>query len=126
MTTDSLTTDNGVINNPYKFHKNQIEYQKRAAIKGAIMKIFMGLGFGYYGIKLIQDFDWGYLIWTGVQVGVFLLNGGIALIKSWLYVTDTLRQDRVKKINSIEQFHNTDKTKYREIHNKIYSKEISA
>ena len=123
LTTDSLTTDNGVINNPYKFHDNQQTYQKKSAQKGAIMKVIMGIGFGYYGIELIRDFNWGYVLYTAIQLAIFLLNGGIRLIVAWFYVTDTLRQDRVKKINSLEQFRNTDKTKYREMHNKIFSKE---
>ena len=113
LTVDSLTTDNGVKYDPFNFGKNKPEYLKSVAIKSALQKVFIGIGFGYYAINIINDFDWAYLIWTAVQIGIFLLFGSISLFKSYLFVTDTQRQNRIKKINNIDKFNGLDKNRYK-------------
>lgn len=122
LTVESLTTDNGNKYDPFDYGMDKFGYLRNVAIKSAISKVAIGVGFGYFAMKLIQDFEWGYLIWTGIQVGIFLLLGSINLFKSYLFVTDTQRQNRIKKINKLEQFKGTNKEKYKVV--KQESKQI--
>jgi hypothetical protein len=64
-------------------------------------------------VKLIEDFSWGALIYTGIQTAIFLVIGGIALLKAYIFVTEEQREAMIKKINNLEKFRNTDKSKYR-------------
>jgi len=124
LTVESLTTDNGNKYDPFDYGMDKFAYLKGVAIKSAISKVALGVGFGYFAMKLIQDFEWGYLIWTGIQVGIFLLLGSINLFKSYLFVTDTQRQNRIKKINKLEQFKGTNKEKYKIVAIKEQPKEV--
>jgi hypothetical protein len=121
LTVESLTTDNGNKYDPYDYGKDKTAYIKSVAIKAAIQKVAIGVGFGYFAIKLIQDFAWGYLYWTGIQVGIFLLLGSIGLFKAYLFVTDTQRQNRIKKINKLEQFKGTDMARYKRMVEEQYA-----
>ncbi|MDA3932051.1 MAG: hypothetical protein PF513_04870 [Tenericutes bacterium] len=128
LTVETLTTDNGNQYDPYNYGKNKTEYLKSEAKKTAVAKLVIGLGFGYYAIKLVQSFEWGYLVWTGIQIGIFLLLGAIGLFKAYLFVTDTQRQHRIQKINKLEQFKGSNKQKYIEMAKKeidVLEKEIT-
>jgi len=115
LSTNSLTTSYASKRyDPYDFGLTKAEYTTRSSLSGAGQKVFLGIAFGMVGIKLIEDFAWGYLIYTGIQVGVFLLLGAILMMKAYFFVTETQRENTIKKINNLEKFKNTDKTKYKE------------
>lgn len=115
LSTNSLTTSYASKTyDPYNFGITKAEYTMRSAISSAVQKVVLGVAFGYFGIKLIQDFAWGYLIYTGIQVGIFLLMGAIVLIKAYFFVVEAQREATIKKINNLEKFKNTDKTKYKQ------------
>jgi len=114
LTTNSLTTSYQTKkHDPYNFGKTKAEYSRKSTIYAAIQKIILGVSFGYYGVKLIEDFSWGLLIYTGIQTAIFLVIGGIALLKAYIFVTEEQREAMIKKINNLEKFRNTDKSKYR-------------
>jgi hypothetical protein len=62
--------------------------------------------FGYYGIKLIEDFRWELLIWTGIQVVIFLIAGITKFFSAFFFIVDDMRAKKIKKIDNILKFKN--------------------
>lgn len=115
LSTNSLTTSYASRKyDPYDFGLTKAEYTAKSTGSAAAQKVALGIAFGWFSIKLIEDFAWGYLIYTGIQVGVFLLMGAIVMMKAYFFVTEAQREATIKKINNLEKFRNTDKTKYKE------------
>lgn len=115
LSTNSLTTSYGSKKyDPYDFGMTKSEYTAKSTLSAAIQKVLLGIGFGYFTIQLIDDPEWGYLIYTGIQVGIFLLLGGITMVKAYFFVVEAQREATIKKINNLEKFKNIDKTKYKE------------
>jgi len=115
LSTNSLTTSYASKKyDPYDFGLTKAEYTSRSTMSAAIQKIILGVAFGFYSVELVKDFQWGYLIYTGIQVGIFLLLGGITMVKAYFFVIEAQREATIKKINNLEKFKNIDKTKYKE------------
>lgn len=124
LSTNSLTTSYSTKKyDPYDFGLTKAEYTAKSTISSSIQKVVLGVAFGYFGIKLIEDFAWGYLIYTGIQVGVFLLLGAIVMLKAYFFVSEEQREAMIKKINNLEKFKNSDKSKYRIVETVIDEKE---
>ena len=116
LSTNSLTTSYvSKKYDPYDFGMTKAEYTSKSTLSSAFQKLGLGIAFGWFGIKLIEDFQWGYLIYTGIQVGIFLLMGAIVMMKAYFFVTEAQREATIKKINNLEKFKNTDKSKYKEM-----------
>jgi len=76
LTTSTLTTSyTGNEYDPFDFGKGVDFYIRKSSIKDAISKIATALVFGYYGLELLNDFQWGDMIWTGLQAASFLAAG---------------------------------------------------
>lgn len=117
LSSNSLTTSySSKKYDPFDFGLTKTEYTARSTISAALQKIFLGIAFGFYTVELIKDFQWGYLIYTGIQVSIFLLLGGISLVKAYFFVIESQREATIKKINNLEKFKNIDKTKFKEAH----------
>ncbi|NCC19391.1 MAG: hypothetical protein EOM29_10680, partial [Bacteroidia bacterium] len=102
LSTNSLTTSFASKKyDPYNFGMTKAEYTARSTVSAILQKIFLGIAFGYYSVTLIDDFAWGYLIYTGVQVSIFLLLGGITMVKAYFFVIEAQREATIKKINNL-------------------------
>jgi uncharacterized membrane protein len=55
---------------------------------------------------VFNGFTWIALLYGAVQVAVFLMFGVWAYMKHYLFVTETLRGQTIKKINYLEEFYN--------------------
>lgn len=106
LSASSLTSDGGNKNDPYYFGLEKREYSLRRDGKQVISKILCGLLFGYYGVKLIADFNVADLIWTAIQVALFLIMGVISYLQSYFFIVDEYRHKIIKKIDNLEKFNN--------------------
>ena len=99
-----LISDAGQDGDPFSMGRSKPEYVKASAQNDTVTKILTALLFGYYGVSLIQDFSYANLIWTVLQVGIFLLMGVIKMQQSFLFVTDEYRGRIIKKIDILQLF----------------------
>lgn len=106
LSAGGLTSEGGKHQDPYNFGRTKQQYETRTSIKDIISKVAIALIFGYYGVKLIQDFSYANLIWNGLQVVIFILMGCIKMYNSYIFVTDEFRGRVVKKTNNLEMFYN--------------------
>lgn len=106
LSAGGLTSEGGKPQDPYNFGRTKRQYETRKSIKDLISKVAIALVFGYYGVRLIQDFSYANLIWNGLQVAIFVLIGCISMYNSFIFVTDEFRGRVVKKTNNLEMFYN--------------------
>lgn len=106
LTSSSLTTDGDIAEDPYNFGMDKKTFARKRDGKQIISKIMCGILFGYYGVRLITDFNVSNLIWTSVQVVLFLVMGVISYLQAYSFVTDEYRHRIIKKIDNLIKFDN--------------------
>ncbi len=109
-------TSEGVKNNdPNYLGKTINSYLTESSVKSIVLKIFLSIVFGYYGLSLADGFSWSNLIWAGLQIFIFLVLGFFAMRKSFMFVTNDYRSRIIKKIDNLEEFDADIKTKGEEL-----------
>jgi hypothetical protein len=113
LTSNSLTGNAGVEYDPFYFGMTQKQFARQSAGWDVVSKLITGGIFGYYGIKMLQDPDWGYIIWTSVQAATFLVAGGLKYLSAFLFIVEDTIDGIVKKMDNLQKFKNVDKMKYK-------------
>ncbi len=102
-----LTCNGRKNDDPFDFGRNKFEYEKQMSKKQVLMKIISSAVFGYYGVRLLDSFSYAALIWTCLQIAVFLITGTIKMYSAYNYITDEYRTGIIKKIDLLQQFVNS-------------------
>lgn len=105
LSAGALTSEGCKKQDPYNFGRTKGQYETQTNIKDIVSKICIAAIFGYYGVRLIQDFNYANLIWNGLQVGIFLIMGCIKMYNSFMFITGEYRTRIVRKINNLEMFY---------------------
>lgn len=106
LTASSLTSDGDIADDPYNFGIDKKTFARRRDGRQIISKIMCGVLFGFYGVELITDFNVSNLIWTAIQVVLFLVMGVISYLQAYSFVTDEYRHRIIKKIDNLIKFDN--------------------
>lgn len=101
---NDLTSEGGRKDDPNYLGQTINEYLTVSSIKDIVAKICLAVVFGVYGIKLIENFSFINLIWTGFQICTFLCFGLIKMQKSFMFITNDYRSRIIKKIDNLEEF----------------------
>jgi len=109
-----LISDAGNPADPYFLGRSKREYERQSGRGDILSKLLTALVFGYYGVALLRGFSLAELIWTLLQVGLFLLMGAIKMERSYLYVVDEYRGRIKKKSDVLRAFLGTRETKKEE------------
>lgn len=104
LTTNSLTSIDSEERDPFLFKESKERYISKSSPLEIILRAVFAFIIGYYTANLIKDFHWGELIWTLLQVVLFLGLGSITLYKAYFYVIDKIRGNTIKKINILNKF----------------------
>ena len=104
LTTNSLTSEGGRDYDPYYLGQTKKQYKTRTAMTDFVSKIGVAVIFGVYGAQLVQSFSWAFLVWTAIQVVLFLIMGVVKLYTSYMFVVDDYRGRIVKKIDNLTKF----------------------
>lgn len=106
LTSSSLTSDGGILDDPYNFGIDKKAFTRRRDGKQLISKIMCGVLFGFYGVRLITNFNIANIIWTAIQVVLFLVMGVISYLQAYIFVVDEYRHRIIKKIDHLVKFDN--------------------
>ncbi len=99
-----LISDTGDPNDPYFLGRSKQEYREQSARHDVWSKIIIAAFFGYYGVSLLTSFSLANLIWTVLQLTVFLLMGALKMEQSYMFVTDEYRSRVDKKSDILQMF----------------------
>lgn len=104
LTTSALTSDGGKDDDPFYLGRTKKDYEKRSTIADIITKsLFLVVG-GLYGARLVSNFSYGALIWTALQVVLFLIMGILKMYQSYMFIKDEHRGRVVAKIDQLTKF----------------------
>lgn len=101
-----LTSEGGKQQDPFYFGRTKAQYETQRGLADVISKFGTAIIFGVYGVELIKDFSYANLIWTTLQVAIFLVMGVIKMYRSYLFVTDEYKGRIWKKIDNLQKFDN--------------------
>ncbi|MBQ8371561.1 MAG: hypothetical protein IJX38_01295 [Clostridia bacterium] len=102
-----LTGEGGKNSDPFFFGRTKGQFESQQTARDIIVKVLTAGIFGYYGVRLITDFNAANLIWMTLQVSIFLVMGMIRLYKSYNFVTGEYRHRIVKKTDELCKFENS-------------------
>lgn len=106
LSTATLTGDGGRSHDPFYFGETPEQYQRRTDMTDMASKIVMALIFGYFGVSMVEDFQFAELAWRALYVAILLALGSVKMVRAYLFVTDTYRGSVVQKINHLQSFEN--------------------
>ncbi len=106
LSAGELTSEGGKQQDPYYFGRTKAQYEANRSIMDVISKIGISVIIGYYGVKLIEEFNYATLIWNTLQVGLFLIMGVIKMYQAYAFITDEFRGRIIKKIDNLQKFDN--------------------
>lgn len=106
LSAGALTSEGSKKQDPYNFGRTRGQYETQTGVRDIVSKVCIAIIFGYYGVRLIQDFNYANLIWNGLQVAIFLIMGCIKMYNSFLFITGEYRTRVVRKTNNLEMFYN--------------------
>ena len=106
LSAGELTSEGGRQQDPFYFGRTKAQYEAQGGVGDVVTKLAVALIFGYYGVSLIDNFDYANLIWTTLQVGLFLVMGVIKMYQAYNFITDEFRGRVIKKIDSLQKFEN--------------------
>lgn len=106
LSAGELTSEGGKQQDPYYFGRTKIQYETNQSVMDIISKIGISVIIGYYGVKLIEEFNYATLIWNTLQVGLFLIMGVIKMYQAYSFITDEFRGRIIKKIDNLQKFDN--------------------
>ena len=101
-----LTSEGGRQQDPFYFGRTKAQYETQRSLKDIFAKFGTAIIFGVYGAELIKDFNYASLIWTTLQVALFLVMGVIKMYQSYMFVTDEYKGRIWKKIDNLQKFDN--------------------
>lgn len=106
LSAGELTSEGGKQQDPFYFGRTKAQYETHEGAFDIISKLGTAFIFGYYGVTLIQGFNYANLIWTSLQVALFLVMGVIKMYQAYNFVVDEFRGRIIKKIDSLQKFEN--------------------
>ncbi len=106
LSAGELTSEGGKQQDPFYFGRTKAQYETHEGVFDIISKLGTAFIFGYYGVTLIQGFNYANLIWTSLQVALFLVMGVIKMYQAYNFVVDEFRGRIIKKIDSLQKFEN--------------------
>ena len=99
-----LISDTGEDGDPYFLGRSKREFHAQSMRQDVGSKLALAFLFGYYGVSLLSSFSVATLLWTVLQLAVFLLMGAIRMEQSYLYVVDEYRARISKKTDVLRMF----------------------
>ena len=111
LTAGELTSEHGKADDPFNFGRTKTQFEKQSSTEDLIFKLGTALIFGYYSVRMLQDFSYATLVWNGLQVAFFLISGVIKMFASEQFILGEYRGRIVKKISYLEMFESYSKNK---------------
>lgn len=127
LTSSDLTSDDNRPGDPLYLGKTKKQYVRQSNVSDVVSRLVVAVIFGYYTAKLVENFDWGSLIWIGFQIIFFLLMGVLKMITSYFFIVDDLRARKIRKIDWLTKFKiwvNKKKEEIKDIAEKEENKEV--
>ena len=106
ISSGELTSEGGRQQDPFYFGRTKAQYETQKGLSDILSKFGTAIIFGVYGVELIKDFSYAYLIWTVLQVAIFLVTGVTKMLQSYLFVTNEYKGRIWKKIDNLQKFDN--------------------
>lgn len=88
--------------------KTKNEFLKTKSVTDISITLLSMVIFSVFTFKLAGNFSWANLIWTIMQVVVFLIKGTMSFMSAYVFVTDEYTNRLIRQTNMLIDFDNTD------------------
>lgn len=104
VTPENLTGEGGCAEDPFRFGRSKGQYEKQASLSEVISKAGTSLIFGYYGVRLVEEFSYAALIWTVLQICLFLAMGVLRMQRARRFIVEEYRGRVLRKTDLLRKF----------------------
>lgn len=87
------------------------EHQAKTQASALGYRIITAIVFGYYGIEMARNFNWITLIWTSIQVVIFLGSGFMRYDSAYSYMKENIKDRYYAQIDILTSFEAWEKKK---------------
>lgn len=110
LTFEYLTSDSIDLDESDKKIPTINSYKGKTAFKNALVKIIIALTFGFFAIDFILEQSLANVIYSVIQICVWLMAGAMTYLNSYSFITETYRQNVIiKKTNYLYDFNELNK-----------------
>lgn len=106
VTPENLTGEGGYPEDPFRFGRSKGQYEKQASLSELLSKAGTSLIFGYYGVRLVEEFSYAALIWTVLQIALFLAMGVLRMQRARRFIVEEYRGRVLRKTDLLRRFEN--------------------
>ena len=111
----SLTSEGARVNDPFDFGGSASEYTRERNRNQIFSKVLYGAIFGFYTLNFVIDATWQSLMWTALQVVLYLVFGAIELLDAYMFVKTDGKSSVLRKIDELEKFNAFVKEKKKDV-----------
>ena len=89
---------------PYNHSKTKGRFLTRRALLDLLTKGIVLVGVGFFVVEELKEFDMAKIIWCSIQLATYLFMGTMSYMRSYTFVTDELRGQKIKRINLLIEY----------------------
>lgn len=104
LTTSWLMSADDNEEDPYNHNQTKGKYLARKAVTDLGSKVIILLAVGLFTVDAFKEVNYAKILWGAMQVAIYLLLGIISELKSFDFVMDELRGQKIKRINLLNEF----------------------
>ncbi|MBO5312481.1 MAG: hypothetical protein J6B29_00810 [Clostridia bacterium] len=104
LASTALTSDGTQADNPFDFGKSKREYSGQRSASDMVIKLIMAIIFGCFGVSLVSEINVASVIWSSLQIILYITGGVIQMYGSYMWVIDDYRSGIIKKIDYLQKF----------------------
>ena len=107
LVSSNLTSDGAKVNDPFNFGKSKKEFASEKNAGDVLIKLLMAVIFGYFGVSLSGEINIASIIWSTLQITLYITGGIIQMYNSYMWVVEDYRGSIIKKIDYLQKFKNS-------------------
>ena len=110
----ALTSEGAKVSDPF-YYKTNREYTHERSKSQIISKVLCGIVFGCYTFRFLQEATWQSLMWTALQVTLYLVFGAVEMLDAYMFVKTEGKGSILRKIDELEKFNAYVKEKNKDV-----------
>lgn len=104
LTPSSLTCDGAKSEDPFDFGMTKSQYQAKRSGFDVVSRIALGVLFGYFTLKKAENFSYEEMLWSALQIAVYIVFGVAQMVQSYMFIKTEDRSRIIKKTDLLQKF----------------------
>ena len=104
LTASNLTAEGANADDPFNFGKTKKQYTSGQNATDLVIRAIMAIVFGYFGVTLVSEVDVASIIWSTLQIIMYVAGGVMQMYMSCMWLVNDYRHNKIRKIDILQKF----------------------